>query len=240
VTVISSYTGKRLREYAAGAASVTIPFGAAAVSRLFPGEASGRLRDATDPFVLLFVGRLVKRKGVDILLRALSVIADDSRWHLRIVGGGPEKAKLVALAASLGISGRVTFDGIVDSDGIHDAFRNCDALVLPAIVTETGDTEGLGVVLIEAMGYAKPVIASSAGGIVDIVRNDDTGLLVPPGDADALASAIRRAMDDPATMATISRRGKLFAEQAFSWDTIVTRLIEAYGSATAKREQQSA
>src|SRR5688500_2456406 len=167
-------------------------------------------------------------------------MADDSRWQLRIVGGGPEKEKLVAQAANLGISGRVTFEGIVDSDEIDNAFRNCDALVLPAIVTETGDTEGLGVVLIEAMGYGKPVIASSAGGIVDIVRNDDTGLLVPPGDAHALASAIRRAMDNPETMATMARRGTLFAGRAFSWDTIVSGLIEVYESATAKREQQSA
>jgi glycosyltransferase involved in cell wall biosynthesis len=77
------------------------------------------------------------------------------------------------------------------------------------------------VVLIEAMGYGKPVIASAAGGIVDIVKNNDTGLLVPPGDAPALAAAIRQAMDNPAEMARLAERGTAFADQAFGWPAIV-------------------
>ena len=129
----------------------------------------------------------------------------------------------------------VSFEGLIDERRIDAMFAGCDALVLPAIVTETGDTEGLGVVLIEAMGYGKPVIASAAGGIVDVVSNEDTGLLVQPGDASALASAIRRAMDDPDQMRAIARRGTAFAESAFGWDAIVGRLIEVYQSAVKAR-----
>ncbi len=235
ITVISSYTGTRLREFAPNVETVTIPFGAAAVSR---AEASGNaLRGVDDKFELLFVGRLVKRKGVDVLLRAAKLLESDPRLRIRIVGGGPEGESLKALAQTLKLSS-VSFDGVVDSQTIARRFGECDALVLPAIVTETGDTEGLGVVLIEAMGYGKPVIASSAGGIVDIVANGDTGLLVPPGDADALAQAIRRAMDNPEELASIARRGTEFADKRFGWDAIVSDLKDVYQTAVRRRSQK--
>jgi glycosyltransferase involved in cell wall biosynthesis len=232
ITVISSYTRERLHEYVAGVDTVTIPFGAAAKNQ---GSITPSHRSATDPFELLFVGRLVKRKGVNVLLNAVKLLEGDRRLHLRIVGGGPELGELQQLATALGITDKVTFDGVVTNERIAELFRQCDALVLPAIVTETGDTEGLGVVLIEAMGYGKPVIASAAGGIVDIVKDNDTGLLVPPGDAAALASAIRRAMDDPDEMTRLAARGTTFADQAFGWPAIVGQLMSVYESAVKRR-----
>jgi glycosyltransferase involved in cell wall biosynthesis len=232
VTVISSYTGKRLRAYVPSAPTVTIPFGAAAVSRANVAASS---RSASDPFELLFVGRLVRRKGVDVLLRAARLLADDERLTVRIVGGGPEKPALEQLASTLGLGERVRFEGVISAEAIETLFMQCDALVLPAIVTETGETEGLGVVLIEAMGYGKLVIATSAGGIVDIVAESDTGLLVPPGEPEALADAIRRAMDNPSQMAEIAARGSAFAERAFGWDAIVSGLSDVYRSAVDAR-----
>lgn len=235
ITVISSYTGQRLREYVSGVKTVTIPFGAAAVRH--GGREASVLRASDDDFELLFVGRLVRRKGVDVLLRAVKMLRDDSRLHVRIVGGGPEKRALEELCADLGVDNRVTFEGVVDAARIDELFAQCDALVLPAIVTETGETEGLGVVLIEAMGYQKLVIATSAGGIVDIVTNDDTGLLAEPGNPEELAKMITNAMDNPAEMAGIARRGSAFAERAFGWDAIVASLRDVYKSAVAGRLQ---
>lgn len=233
VTVISTYTGQRLREYVPDVTTVTIPFGAAAVSHS-PSEPRPR-RGSEDPFELLFVGRLVRRKGVDVLLRAAQILARDSRLTVRIVGGGPEFENLRRLSDELGVGERVRFDGVVPSNRIDGLFRSADALVLPAVITESGDTEGLGVVLIEAMGYGKPVIASSAGGIVDIVKADETGLLVPPGDPQSLANAIRRAMDRPDDLEQIAHRGTAFAERAFGWDTIVTKLSAVYEAAVERR-----
>ncbi len=233
VTVISTYTGDVLREYVPGVDSVIIPFGAAAVSRSVPSDAP--TRSSADDFELLFIGRLVRRKGIDVLLRTMALLNGDPRLHLRIVGGGPEREKLVAEAQRLGVTSRVTFEGVVDSDRVSRLLSSCHALVLPAVVLETGETEGLGVVLIEAMGYGKPVIATSAGGIVDVVADGDTGLLVPPGDATALAGAISRAMDDPQTLALIAQRGTAFAERAFGWDAIVSRLSEVYEHAVNNR-----
>jgi glycosyltransferase involved in cell wall biosynthesis len=233
VTVISSFTASRLEEYAPGTPSVTIPFGAAAVDHT--GESASAPRAAGDPFELLFVGRLVPRKGVDVLLHAIQQLRMDSRLTLRVVGGGPEKPRLEKIAADLALGERVRFDGIVSADEIAVRFRACDALVLPAIITASGDTEGLGVVLIEAMGYGKPVIASAAGGILDIVADRDTGLLVPPGDAGKLAEAISWAMDNPAELAAIARRGTEYAALTFGWDAIVSKLSEVYQSAVAAR-----
>jgi len=234
ITVISSYTGARLREFAPNVETVTIPFGAAAVSREVIDTTQ---RKSSDKFELLFVGRLVKRKGVDVLLHAAKILENDSRLHVRIVGGGPEEQPLRELAETLGLS-NVTFDGVVTSVRIAELFASCDALVLPAIVTPTGDTEGLGVVLIEAMGYGKPVIASSAGGIVDIVSDGDTGLLVPPGNPQKLAEAIRRAMEEPQLMSEIAKRGTAFAEKTFGWDAIVSGLKSVYKTAVENREKK--
>ena len=232
VTVISSYTGKRLREFVPMVDTVTIPFGAAAVNHVVSASVP---RAASDPFELLFVGRLVRRKGVDVLLRAVDPLKNDARLTVRIVGGGPEKAALEQLASRLSLGERVKFEGVVPAEQIDLLFSRCDALVLPAIVTETGETEGLGVVLIEAMGYGKLVIATSAGGIVDIVSDGETGLSVPPGEPEALAGAIRNAMDRPMEMIEIAKRGSAFAERAFGWDAIVSDLSNVYRSAVEVR-----
>jgi glycosyltransferase involved in cell wall biosynthesis len=238
VTVISTYTGQLLREYDPNVEGVIIPFGAAAsvgpVTRQSP-VAPSAARRPEDPFELLFVGRLVRRKGVDVLLRALALLAGDKRLTVRIVGGGPEKTRLEALASELKLGQMVRFDGVVSAEEIAGRFQACDALVLPAIVTERGDTEGLGVVLLEAMEYTKPVIGSAAGGIVDIVKDRETGLLVPPGDAKSLADAITYAMDHPQEMQTIAVRGRQFAADSFGWDAIISRLSQVYESAVAAR-----
>ncbi|MEO5589940.1 MAG: glycosyltransferase [Gemmatimonadaceae bacterium] len=235
VTVISTYTANRLREYVPAIEAVTIPFGAAAASHVPAGLTTTR-RAADAPFELLFVGRLVRRKGVDVLLRAVNRLRDDARLHLTIVGGGPELAPLKLLCAELELGPRVAFEGVVDQARVEGMFVRCDALILPAIVTESGETEGLGVVLIEAMGNGKPVIATSAGGITDIVQHGVTGLLAPPGDVQGLADAVMRMMDNPDESAAMARRGSAFAAEAFGWDAIISRLQEVYASAVKRRD----
>ena len=122
ITVISSYTGKRLREFAPNVETVTIPFGAAAVSRA--GAAGYALRRADEEFELLFVGRLVKRKGVDVLLRAAKILESDRRLKIRIVGGGPEADSLKSLARSLELSSSVSFEGVVDAQGGGNIYKS--------------------------------------------------------------------------------------------------------------------
>jgi glycosyltransferase involved in cell wall biosynthesis len=107
--------------------------------------------------------------------------------------------------------------------------------VLPAIVDARGDTEGLGVVLLEAMNSRVPVIASDAGGIVDIVEHETTGLLVPPGDASALAAAIRTLATDHSRARALGEAGHRRLGERFSWDSIVDRWLAIYESVIGER-----
>ncbi|MDQ3310225.1 MAG: glycosyltransferase, partial [Gemmatimonadota bacterium] len=187
VTAISSYTAAQLQDQAPRATPAIIPFGAAVEPQAGPTPKN----PPGAPFQLLFVGRLVERKGVRFLLDAVAELRSTSDVHLEIVGDGPLRAQLQEHAQSLDIADLVGFRGSIPRTELERSFASCDAFVLPAVTDSKGDAEGLGVVLLEAMTYGKPVIASASGGIVDIVRNFETGLLVAPGDARALADAIR-------------------------------------------------
>jgi glycosyltransferase involved in cell wall biosynthesis len=225
VTAISTYTARRLQAQVPGVDPAIIPFGAAVDA---PAQPPPYSYDGARPFELLFVGRLVERKGVHLLLDALASLPPERRVALHVVGDGPDRAKLEAQAARLGLGDRAVFHGFVDSAELKRRLETCDGFVLPAVVDAKGDTEGLGVVLIEAMTYARPVIASAAGGIVDIVRDGRNGFLVPPGDAEALAGAIGRMMDDPAAARALGLNGREDAEAGFSWDSIADRLADIY------------
>ncbi|MBW3628958.1 MAG: glycosyltransferase family 4 protein, partial [Gemmatimonadetes bacterium] len=224
VTAISNYTARLVRELSPDVETVIIPFGAAvdAPESLPP--------HAIDPerFRLLFVGRLVERKGVHVLLDALRSLPNGSRVELDVVGDGPEREPLQQRARRLGVAGRVTFHGFASDELLRARLERCDALVLPAVVDAKGDVEGLGVVLLEAMGFGKPVIASAAGGITDIVRDDENGLLVPPGDAHALSRAIEALERDPARARRLGTAAREDVRTRFSWDVILDRLVALY------------
>ncbi len=230
VTAISTYTADRLRAAVPGADPVVVPFGAA----LDPPSVPPPPRTDGGRFELLFVGRLVERKGVHLLIDALALLPSGRRPRLRVVGDGPERAALQARAASRGVAEDVAFDGFVSAHELKARLAACDAFVLPAVVDAKGDVEGLGVVLIEAQGYAKPAIASAAGGIVDIVRDGENGWLVPPGDPAALAAAIAACMADPAEARRRGEQGRRDAAGRFSWPAIVGRLEGIYRDVAAR------
>lgn len=193
------------------------------------------------PFSLLFVGRLVERKGLRYLLDAVAQLRGRAPVELRIVGDGPLRAALEEHARVAGVSDIVTFEGFVDDATLRARYRGCDALALPAVVDEKGDTEGLGVVLIEALSHGKPVVASRAGGIVDVVKDGETGLLVEPGDAGSLADAIVRLAECPELRARLGARGRSLVREEFSWDTVIPRLRELYEdvASTGSRRRSS-
>jgi glycosyltransferase involved in cell wall biosynthesis len=199
---------------------------------------------ATNPadgrFRILFVGRLVERKGVDVLLRALAQLRDLPQVEAVIVGDGPERQRLEALSRELGIDGQVKFTGRVPDDELRRQYAAASAFVLPAIVDVRGDTEGLGVVLLEAMNSRIPVIASNAGGIVDIVEHERSGLLVPAGDAAALASAMRRLATDRTFARSLGEAGHRRLNEHFTWDSIVSRWTSIYTNVLASRRPPAA
>ncbi len=181
---------------------------------------------AGDPPVLLFVGRLVARKGVDRLLEALARL-EDLPWRLEIVGFGPERGILESAACRLGLKERVDFLGRVPAAELAAAYRRAACFVLPATLDERADTEGLGVVLLEAMSYGVPVVATRMGGIPDIVTDGETGLLVDD-DVPALAGAIGRVLRDPNRARGMGERGRRRVRDAFGWNSILERLESIY------------
>lgn len=229
VTANSSHTERMIREVH-DRPIVRIPFGSA-LEPASAAEATPRsARLATEPFRLLFVGRLVERKGVTHLLDALAALRARRAVELDVVGDGPLRAELATRARELGLGDVVRFPGFLPERELADLFARADAFVLPAVEDAKGDVEGLGVVLIEALVHGVPVVASESGGIVDIVQHERTGLLVPPGDARALAAAIERLASDPALRQRLARDGLRHAGATFSWDGIIDRLVELYRS----------
>jgi glycosyltransferase involved in cell wall biosynthesis len=149
-------------------------------------------------FLTVTVGRLIQRKAIQVMLRALSQpgCAD---VHLAIVGSGPELDSLQRLAAELGIAERVQFLGQVNETRKWQVLRASDAYVSSTM------HEGFGLVYLEGMAAGLPVVTPNYGGQVDFLRDGETGFLVPPEDADALAAAIARLRADPALGARMGR-----------------------------------
>lgn len=159
------------------------------------------------PFQLLFVGALLPRKGVDVLLKALAWLPKDTDWRLRIIGGGSQEAALRDLAKTLP-EGRVTFDGAQPSDVVHEAMAQAHLVIVPSIEGAEGRSEGIPVVLMEAMAHGRPVIASRLSGIPELVQAGVTGYLVAPGEVQALSTAIGRVMEEYPSALGLARAGQ--------------------------------
>ncbi len=222
VVAISNYTAGELRELADVPIEI-IPY----TTSLPDVDSAPAGRDGTGP--VLFVGRLVERKGVAHLIEAIARLGrGDEGARLEIVGDGPERPGLEALAGRLGVASRVVFRGKIPPDELQASYARAAVCVLPSVLDARGDTEGLGVVLLEAMNHGTPVIASRVGGIPDIVEDGVSGLLVPPGDADALAAAVRRLRDDPVLARRLGEAGRRRLRERFSWPAIVRRWLDVY------------
>ncbi|WP_062381016.1 glycosyltransferase [Demequina pelophila] len=143
------------------------------------------------PVELLAVGRLVEKKGFDVLLDAIGRLR--ARTHLTIVGDGPERARLEQAAARL----PVTFAGTLSREDLDAQYRRAAVAVVPSRRAASGDQDGLPVAMLEAMGAGLPVVGSDLPGINEALEAGRSGVLVPPGDAGALARTLEVLVDDP-------------------------------------------
>jgi len=172
--------------------------------------------------IVLFVGVLRYYKGLDVLLRAMAKVP-----HARLViaGRGRERTGLEALAARLGISGRVTFAGEVPGVRRRVLLHAADVFVLPSI----DRSEAFGIAQLEAMACGTPVVSSDLPtGIRLANRDGETGVLVPPGDPDALAGALNRLLDDPALRARLGRAAKARVEALFTAERMAADTLRVY------------
>lgn len=179
-----------------------------------------------DTPIVLAVGRMIERKGFPVLVRAAEKLR--GRARVVIVGGGEYEPVVRREIERTGIGDVVQLAGRVSNADLSDLYRRCTVFCLPAVVDSRGETEGLGVVLIEAMSHGKPVVASRLGGIVDAVEDGETGLLVPPEKADALAGALLRVIEEPGLSDRLGEAGRERARRLFSWEGVARRHLELY------------
>jgi colanic acid/amylovoran biosynthesis glycosyltransferase len=161
-----------------------------------------------EPLRILYVGSLIKKKGVNHLIDALAALPADLKWGARIVGGGDLAESLAAQAHSLGLDDRIKFEGPQPAEAVAQAFAKAHVAVVPSIVGDQGRIEGIPVVVMEALAHGIPVIASALSGIPELVEDGVTGYLLPPGDSAAIANAIKRIAADWDTAAAIAARGR--------------------------------
>jgi phosphatidylinositol alpha-mannosyltransferase len=247
---ISYEFGKRMLGHYAGKLHGRIAVSPAArhfISRYFPGEYKivpngvepgryqravpiARYRDGVPN--ILFVGRMEPRKGLIHLLRAFRKLQRDGvRARLLLVGTGPgeREARRYVLTRQLDY---VEFLGRVSEAQKAQLFKTADIYVSPA----TG-RESFGIVLLEAMSAGAPIICSDIHGYRGVVRRERDGILVEPGNADALAASIRRLIDDPALRAQLSRAGEERA-QLFTWERVGQAVEEYYGFVIRRLAEQ--
>src|SRR5262249_33102175 len=143
--------------------------------------------------MILFVGRLVEKKGVEYLLNAMpSVIRAYPRAVLVIIGEGTQRPELEELARKLGIQPWVRFLGRIPNDELPKYYAAADVFVGPSVIDKFGDTEGLGIVFLEAAACQVAIIGTSVGGISDVLINEVTGTQIDPSDSDQLARELKR------------------------------------------------
>ncbi len=179
------------------------------------GSAAGQAGRPT----LLYVGRLYRRKRVDVLLRAAAILR--GRIQVRIVGNGPCAADLQRLSGELKLGDTVTWLGDVSRATLAAEYRHAGIFCLPSV------QEGFGIVLLEAMAAGIPIVASRAAAIPEVVPH---GLLVEPDSAEALAAGIEELSGDPGRRAELARRGAEWVEQ-FDTPCVANLFLEAVGAA---------
>jgi glycosyltransferase involved in cell wall biosynthesis len=203
--------------------------------RFYPAPAANDFRAAhgisDGERVILFVGSLDSAhyfKGVDVLLHAFALLRDPP-VRLLIIGRGDLRPQYQAQAATLGIKDRVCFDDAVTDAELPAHYRLADVLVLPS----TTRGEAFGVVLLEAMAGAAPVVASDLPGVRSVVTRTGGGLLTPPGDAKALAAALRLLLSDERLRRDMGQRGRAGVEHLYAWPKIIDELEALYRRALA-------
>ena len=169
----------------------------------------------------LAVARLVERKGLGDLIRALALL-ERGRFELEIVGGGADERVLQDLATRLGVERDVHFTGALSRPDVARRYREADLFTLPS------SAESFGNVFAEALASGLPIVGTAVGGIPDLVEHGSNGLLVPPGDVSALAGAIRYLADDPELRTEMTLRNRAKAEATLEWAQVTRRYLSIY------------
>ena len=183
--------------------------------------------------LLVAAGNLIHKKGFDVLVEAVAILArDGTDVRARILGEGPERSRLETLAAAEGVSDRIDMPGYYAHAELAIHLSEASALVMPSRVSAGGQRDGIPTVVVEAWLSRTPVIASLVGGMPEVIVDGDTGLVFEPEDAGALAACVRRLLESDELAITLSAQGTATAETEFSPERNVGKLLEKIESAS--------
>lgn len=229
VTVNSTYTRKKLIHIFPDTSEKVfiIPMGVD-LDRIIDRSHDTILRQYSPKKIILTVGRLIDLKGTIYLIEAMpEILKKIPDVLLIIIGAGPESQKLEQRISELGVQEQVIMAGLIERDRLPLYYHAADVFVLPSLDLD-GRTEGLGVVLLEAMAVGCPVIGSNVGGIPDIIADGENGFLVPSRDSLILAEKIIEIVSNRSLADKFRYNGKISIKEKFSWDIIVQNFFSIY------------
>ena len=183
---------------------------------------------------LLFVGRLVEKKGLRYLLAAMpKILKRFPQAHLTVVGDGPSRLELEKLASDLGLRARVRFLGAFKNEELPAVYQRAGVVVFPSVVSADGDREGFGLVLVEALGCGCACVVTDLPAMMDIVQDGKTAIVVRQKNPDEMAAAVIRLLTDPGLRSEMVREGRRQVLESFDW-WIIAAKYQAVLDATIK------
>ncbi len=207
-----------------------IPMGVDLKNKFIPGKQAKTSKS------LLFVGRFAEKKGLIYLINAMPIVLNkhpDAR--LTIVGHGPLEHAIIKRIAELGLQHAIHIAGAFENAKLPAIYQTSQIVVFPSIIADSGDTEGFGLVMVEAMGCGCAVIASDLPAIHDSVIDGQTGLLVPQKDTPALAKKIIRLLDNPEQVETLALQARKYVLERYDWTITAQKYIATFNSSLQKQ-----
>lgn len=184
--------------------------------------------DPHDPVTILSVGRAVAKKGYPVLLRALAKLPSALHWRFVHIGGGEQLPTLKRIARSLGIDARITWMGAQPQERVLESYRAADLFALACRIAADGDRDGLPNVLMEAQSQELACVSTKVSAIPELICDGETGLLVPPDDASALADGLARLIRTPVLRQKLGLAGRNRVQAAFSFDAGIAALTRRF------------
>ena len=232
----------RLNELVPPSRQVMLAYHGLDFERFAPMKAPRSARDGSDaenPVQLLTVGRAVAKKGIDDALAALALLPPELSWRWTHIGGGEQLPALRAQAEALGLAARIDWRGAQEQGAVLAAYRSADVFLLACRIADDGDRDGLPNVLMEAQSQALCCLSTTISAIPELVRDGETGVLVPPGaDAgsfrSAFAAALARLIADPALRLRLGNAGARRVRAHFSQDRGIAHLKAMFDASLAR------
>ena len=228
LTVVSKSMLRAIKELGAEYKRVDIiPMGVDLTSRFVPSESGINTNS------LLFVGRLVEKKGLDYLIHAMPLILKrHPQVCLQVAGDGPERRKLQREGEKLGISDHVRFLGALRNEDLPILYQTSDVVVFPSVIADDGDQEGFGLVLVEALGCECATVATDLPAIQDIIIDGKTGFVVPQKSIGKLTEKINCLLDDQKLRRSLEREGRRWVLKKYDWNLISRQYADLIESLT--------